>query len=291
MISSEPTPATTALSVAPAWLVKSIESLSLSLGAGFAVSFEDGVVIDPTLPDAKLIAAAKTVNSAKEKMDQVRVFYDRMLGLLICEYAARHSKSFAESVEEMGLVEKMGLQFRSFERLPRMVEKILPESFKLIGLTTSHYDAAAAFAEPKEPDKKREWRERSHAILEEAAADPKEKTSRWVKDKMRELQKEFGVTPTKKLPASQVLAKHATLSKMLIDWTEADFTLHGLKRSKFLDAWISVDADLVERDLVPDGSDPAAFISMVAGGGAETMEAEELPTEEPPCPAPILSAE
>lgn len=281
---SEPqNPATTELTAAPAWLTPFISNTAKMLGVGFTVDFKHGVEIAPTLPDADLMKAAQKIIVSKDRMDSCRVFYDRLLGLMICEYAARHSKSFAEAVDDMGLVDKMGMKFRNFERLPRMVQRNLPESFELVGLTTSHYDAVAAFGGPTEPSEKVLWRARCHEILKEAADDPAERSSRWVKDQMRDLQREFGVTPKKRVPASSVMEQFAALSKILVTWQPLDFATNGVDRKDVLNKWVSVDAELVERDLVPDDSDATALLAFLSGAPPEpaaTTVAPETPAAE-----------
>lgn len=268
----------------PVHITKFLAGSQSQWGPKVSLTLDDGLTLskDATEEDIKVIV--RKVFSYKHQLDQYRTIIDRFLGQLICEYAARTGKTWAESISDLNLAGPgsiTGLNYRVVEKLPRMVSRNLPESFTLPGLKTGHFDAISSFSEPEDPARKSEWRDRCHQILEQAAEKPAERGRGWVCENMRELQKEFGIAPKRPEAVTRLLPKVAEVAQMLSDWTEADFAeleaLKGIERGQIRD-WLDAQYhDLSERGVIKPVT-PEDFVPPWFNPSAPTIENEN--TEE-----------
>jgi hypothetical protein len=252
----------TAITVPPA-VSKFLAGTQAQWGTKATLSSEDGITVSKDATEEDIKGLVRKVFAYKQQMDQYRTILDRFLGQLICEYAARTGKTWAESISDLNLAGEhgiTGLGWRVVEKLPRMVSRNLPESFALPGLKTGHFDAVSSFSGPDDPGKQAEWSDRCHQILVQAAEKPNERGRSWVEQNMRELQKEFGIAPKRPEAVSRLLPKAVGVADILLSWSQNDFDSHGIERSKVVDYWEAMRADLVERKVIPDGSDPAGFV-------------------------------
>jgi hypothetical protein len=232
-----------------------------------------GLVLNEATEDDLGHAAQKLLAVAEINAAQ-RVLIDQYLGQLILTYSAMTNTSWSEAISNMNLTQDTGRAYKSLMKLPRMVS-ILPEEVFTIGLTSGHLEAATSFGGPKDPDKLGDFNQDRVAVLHDAAMCPKERNKSWVAERMRELQRRYGVAPSR-APMGDARKSYELCSQALIEWNDDDYETFGTTRGALYDRWRGYRDELIERGILSDNSsDPASFhLPDVRPGMGKILEAE-----------------
>lgn len=205
------------------------------------------VAADTTTNDLAL--AIQKLYTARNQQAGIAVTLDFAVGRLVNEYSARQECSRAQAISELGLTAMLGRAAKTLEKYCRM-DELIDEGHRPPNLSTSHYDAVISFSAPEDPVKLGEFNERREMLLMEAAADPKERGKSWLMSKMRELQKEFGITPKRKEGQATVLKRFACTCFALMRLSDEEMEDIGRSRRGLSEKWESDYAKLVEAGVI-----------------------------------------
>jgi hypothetical protein len=98
------------------------------------------------------------------------------------------------------------------------------------------------------------------SILKHASENPDDCTIGDINSKMKALQMELGVKPSRKPSADSIKLNFMKTSLMLVNWTDEDYKSFGVTKVETLGWWDNYRADLVSRGVLPeDELDPAVF--------------------------------
>lgn len=244
----------------PAWTAPWLKSISTRLLTENKVSPAviklaplEGVIVDEKATDQDIQNAIHGLLDVKDRNRTFMTLLDRFIGQLIVHHSVRHDCEWSESINSLDLIAHTGKAFKTLMKLPRIVTNLPDEVFALPGLTTSHFDAATSFGGPKEqPEKMAEFQERRVQILKEASVDPHEFGKAWVSEKMRALQAELGVKPSRKAGADTLKLNFMVTSLALIKWNEDDYRAFGVTRGELIDYWEGYRSELVDKDVLPE---------------------------------------
>lgn len=212
---------------------------------------EQGLILNEATEEGLSTAARKLLAISEINAAQ-RVLIDRYLGQLILAYAAMKDVSWSEAIGDMNLTEDTGRAYKSLMKLPRAVS-ILPDEVFHLGLTSGHLEAATSFGGPKDPEKLGDFNRDRVALLHKAAENPKERNKTWVAEQMRELQRQYGVAPSR-APLGDARKNFELCSQALIEWNDEDYSTFGITRGILLDLWRGYRDELVERGILSDDS-------------------------------------
>lgn len=212
-----------------------------------------GVEVTEGATDLEIEAALKGLLDVKDRNRTFMTLLDRFIGQLIVAYSHRHDVEWSEAISRLNLIEHTGKAFKTLMKLPRIVTNLPDEVFALSGLTTSHFDAATSFGGPKDdPEKMGHFYDKRVEILKEAATDPNEFGKAWVSEKMRALQADLGVKPSRKAGADMMKHNFMVTSLALIKWNDEDYRAFGIDRAELVDRWEEYRAELVDKDVLPE---------------------------------------
>lgn len=212
-----------------------------------------GVEVTEKATDLEIEAALKGLLDVKDRNRTFMTLLDRFIGQLIVAYANRHDVEWSEAISRLNLIEHTGKAFKTLMKLPRIVTNLPDEVFALTGLTTSHFDAATSFGGPKDdPEKMAHFYDKRVEILKEAASDPNEFGKAWVSEKMRALQADLGVKPSRKAGADMMKHNFMITSLALVKWNDDDYRAFGIDRAELVDRWEEYRAELVDKDVLPE---------------------------------------
>lgn len=252
---------------------------------GLTVCPRTGITFGADVTQEQVIDAAQRMMTVAEVNSAQKTLIDQYLGQIIVGFSAMADVSWAEAISTLNLVQDTGKGFKSLIKLPRIVT-LLPEEAFSLGLTSGHLDAATSFAGPKDPEQAGQFNIRRMDILRKAADDPVERNKSWVLDEMRKLQREFEVSPSRKVPTNDIRKAFEVCSQALVEWDQDDYENFGIKRNELLDRWYGYRDELIERGLLPDDStNPVVFTLPWNSKQNDTgpiidAEAEVLPAEE-----------
>lgn len=241
------------------WAVQWVRGLTAKLGEHFTVDLDGGLSIAEDTPQDAVLQAASYLKETVNKSSQIIRVLNRFLGDLILWYGAKHRITDGEAIDALGLVEATERKMSTLKKLPRIARKLSPQILALEGLTFSHYDAATSFAGPGEPDKIRAWQERVEDILRKAAENPGVRNRAWVADSMRELQKDFDISPSRPVASGVLYSQYAKINYILEHWTPDHFEEAGQERAKVIDWRVHIENELLNRGLL-EIPDPQNFV-------------------------------
>lgn len=242
-----------------------------------------GVEVTEKATDEEIENALKGLLDVKDRNRAFMTLLDRFIGQLIVAYSNRHDVEWSEAISRLNLIEHTGKAFKTLMKLPRIVTNLPDEVFALTGLTTSHFDAATSFGGPKDdPEKMAHFYDKRVEILQEAATDPNEFGKAWVSEKMRALQADLGVKPSRKAGADMMKHNFMITSLALVKWNDDDYRAFGIDRAELVDRWEEYRAELVDKDVLPENElDPLQM--SLPWRTSNVIEIEEQPYEPQEC--------
>lgn len=240
------------------WLTNWASKLAPSLGEKFQLDVDGGLgIADAT--EEELIKAGSTLMHSKNKTSQIGRVVDRFLGDLINHYSIVHDCTWAEAIEKLNLEQEDGRSMRTLSKLPRIVSRLDPETLRIPDLTTKHFDCATSYEEPTDSDNRKKWKEGVKDILVEASLNPTERGSRWMGERMRELQQKCGVKVDAPKPEKDLLRHIVEVAYVLQKWSPSDFEDRGVERQKAVDFFESYVNEALNRSLFNNPDDPVHF--------------------------------
>lgn len=242
------------------WVQPYLDQVSKKLSPSIRLNEQGGVVIADTATDAEISKAIESLTDIKVKSQRITAMIDRFIGQLILHYSAIHNADWTTSISQLGLCETTGRTYKGLLKLPRIVQELPDEAFTLPGICTNHLDAATSFATPKDPDLRLKFNERRMEILRKVSQDPTEFNRGWVLSAMRELQREFGISPSRR-PSNDQIKMNLILSfLMLIDFTDDEYKMFGVSKEETLDRLKKYREEGIEYGVIPESmTDPLVF--------------------------------
>ena len=222
----------------------------------FQSPFEDKrVSIDPTmglvvkgdLTDGDYTLAAHWLQAGNVRLKAMKTAYDRFLGQLILHYSATRDCTWSDAISRLNLVAETSKAFKSLVKLPRIVSLLPDEAFNMPNINTTILDAVCSYAPPEEPDKALSFNEGRMQILKDASDNPDDVTISKINQRMRALQSEHGVKPSRKTPLENLKHDFIMSSLMLINWHDDDYSAFGVTKDQTLGHWEGHRSELVER--------------------------------------------
>lgn len=242
------------------YLTKWANRIAPILGENFQVDLDGGLYVRETATDDEMARAAGTLLNSAAKTRQIQRIVDRFLGELISHYAIIKKCTWAEAIEALKLCETDGRAMRTLSKLPRIVERLDAETLSIPDLTTKHFDVATSFQGPSEERFKDKWNQGVKDILIEASECPSERGSRWVRDRMKNLQVECGVQVEQKDTPNDVMKAGLECALMLISWIgDEDFQRIGTERRLVADRFMQYANDALNRGLIDSPDDPVHY--------------------------------
>jgi len=226
----------------------------------FILDPDDGLTITEAASEDDMKRCADILFTSRTRGSQAMRVVDRFLGQLIAHHSMKNDCTWAESIETLGLCHSDGRSLRSLSKLPRIVERLDNEVLMLPDLTTKHFDQATSYQMPESHEDREKWNERVKEILVEASENPTEKGSGWVGQKMKALQKEFGIETGKQKSKDETLRQLSELSYMLMNWTDKEFEDRGYQKSVVTDHYQHLMDDALLRNLITCPDDPIQFV-------------------------------
>lgn len=235
-------------------------NITPSLGENFEVDLDGGLLIRPSATDDEMASAADVLLSSSMKSKQISRVVDRFLGELINHYAIVKKCTWAEAIEALKLCETDGRAMRTLSKLPRIVERLDAETLSIPDLTTKHFDVATSFQGPSDEHLKDKWNQGVKDILIEASELPSERGSRWMRERMKNLQVECGVNVEEKNTAADILKYIAELGYMLQRWLgDEEFERLGTERRLVVERYDQYMNDALNRGLIDSPDDPVHY--------------------------------
>lgn len=250
-------------------IMKVLEDSSIIVKDSGGLMVASNATEDQVADAAQKLVAISQIHSAQKRL------IDQYLGQLIITYAAMTDKSWSESISCMNLTEDTGRAFKTLMKLPRMVEQLPEEVFNL-NLTSGHLEAATSFAGPKDPSELGNFNKDKVAILHKAAENPVERNKTWVAEQMRELQRQYGVAPSRTAPVGDARKAYEVYSQALIEWTDEDYSTFGVTRGVLLDRWRGYRDDLIERGILADDSSNPEVFSLPNNNHGRVIDVEVI---------------
>lgn len=225
-----------------------------------AIDNDLGLIVKGELSDTEYSQAAGWLMASNNRFKAAKTAFDRFLGQLILHYSSVRDCSWADAISRLNLVKETSRAFKSLVKLPRIVSILPEEAFTLPNVTTTQLDVVCSYGPPEEPDKIIAFNHGRMEILKHASENSEDTSIGNINAKMRTLQSELGVAPSRRPSVDSVKLKFMQASLMLVNWSDDDFETFGVTYHQTKDHWDEYRAELLDRGILPESDiDPACF--------------------------------
>lgn len=271
----------------PPWLDQYCQRLSgefaRTTGDALAITPDRGAIMAPGATEQQYSAAFERLSNTRNTTRIVQVHMDRMVGQLICSYAAERDIDWTTAISQLNLTVKTGKALKTLVKLPRIVS-VLPESIWLRcpNLAIGHFDAATSFAAPQDVEGAISFAAAREQLLIEANENPASGGKSAIARRMRKIQEAHGVLPCRRESISDIRDKMMAASIVLLEWEPEHFESHGTTKESVLSMWTQWKEQLDERGHVDADIFADDYRLPWEGAAPQThdVEADVIPPEE-----------